>query len=66
MPDKKSLRNLTGRIVAICDGAEWNYKEQEKHCDHAAEATHAHRCMFLCDHKRCDSHEAQDFAVKKK
>ena len=65
MPEK-TLCNLDNRIVAMCQGAGWDYDEQKKLCDHATKATHAFRCMFLCDGERCDSHAAQDFAIKNK
>ena len=64
MPEK-TLCNLDNRIVAMCQGAGWDYDEQKKLCDHATKATHAFRCMFLRDGERCDSHDAQGFAVKK-
>ena len=65
MPEK-ILCNLDNRIVAMCQGAGWDYDEQKKLCDHATKATHAFRCMFLRDGERCDSHDAQDFALKNK
>ena len=66
MEEIKTLCNLGNRIVAMCDGGELDYDKQEKLCDFAVKATHTFRCMFLCDGERCDSHDAQDFAVNNK
>ena len=64
--DDKTLCNLNNRIIALCDGDGWSFDDQVEDCTSAVKATHADRCMFLCDNGRCDSHNAQDIAVKLK
>ena len=67
MPDEKTLCNLSNCMSALCDGAEWDFDEQAKYCDGATEAhSRSNRCIHLCDNERCDSHTAQDIAVKSK
>lgn len=60
---ERTLCNLNG-LVAVCDGADWDYKDMELHCDGAAPASHRYGCMFLCENERCDSVDAQDLAIK--
>lgn len=62
----KTLCNFSNGITAMCDGADWNFEEQIKYCD-GAEHKHSKtdNCVHLCQGERCDSHIAQDIAIKK-
>jgi hypothetical protein len=63
--DEKTLCNLNG-MVARCDGVGWTFNEPLKYCDSAKRSSHGDNCMHLCKGERCDSHIAQDIAVKLK
>ena len=62
---EKTLCNLSNGIVAVCDGACFEFAKQERLCSGALEATHRSGCAHLCEpNNRCDSLIAQDLAMQ--